>query len=89
MGSVANAMKDFGFLDIKTGIWFDHQINSRGLHEVDFSDNLAFNTNPDTGAPTAFTDRELHQSLDTVSTLPAGRRKAAGRAHDQPRYCAM
>ena len=65
-GVIANVTKDFGFLDIKTGIWFDHQINSRGLFEVDFSDNLAYNTNSDTGAPTAFTDRELHQSLDTV-----------------------
>jgi iron complex outermembrane receptor protein len=65
-GVVANVMKDFGFLDIKTGIWFDHQINSRSLFEVDFSDNLAFNQNPDTGAASGVTDRELHQSLDTV-----------------------
>jgi iron complex outermembrane receptor protein len=63
-GVIANVTKDFGFLDIKTGIWFDHQINSRSLFEVDFSDNLAYNNN---GYGTVgATDRELHQSLDTV-----------------------
>ena len=64
VGVIANVMKDFGFFDIKTGIWFDHQTNSRSLFEVDFSDNLAYNFN---GVGTVgATDRELHQQLDTV-----------------------
>jgi iron complex outermembrane receptor protein len=64
VGVIANVTKDFGFFDIKTGIWFDHQTNSRGLFEVDFSDNLAYNYN---GFGTVgATDRELHQTLDTI-----------------------
>ncbi len=64
VGVTANVMKDFGFFDIKTGIWFDHQTNSRGLFEIDFSQNEAYNYN---GFGTVgATDRELHQWLDTV-----------------------
>jgi iron complex outermembrane receptor protein len=73
VGTIARLVKDFSFGDIKTGIWYDHQANFRSLTEVDMSQGLASNTDPDTGV--AYTlnsgtgygiDRLLTQALDTV-----------------------
>ncbi len=61
IGDMTRLQKDLWFGDIQTGIWYDHQINTRSLFEVDMSQGLAPNTafgNP--------VDRELHQSLDTI-----------------------
>lgn len=73
VGTIARFAKAFASGDIKAGVWYDHQANFRQLTEVDMSQGLAFNTDPDTGA--AFTtnnlsgfgiDRLLRQSLDTA-----------------------
>ena len=73
IGTIARFTKDFFFGDIKAGVWYDHQANFRQLTEVDMSQGMALNTNPDTGA--AYTlntgsgfgiDRLLRQGLDTT-----------------------
>lgn len=61
IGQITRIEKKLFFGDVKAGVWYDHQINTRSLFEVDMSDGMALNTG--FGTPT---DRELHQSLDTL-----------------------
>jgi iron complex outermembrane receptor protein len=61
IGDMTRLQKEVGFGDIQAGVWYDHQINTRSLFEVDMTQSLALNTG--FGNPV---DRELHQSLDTV-----------------------
>lgn len=64
-GTITRIKKELpSFGDIQAGLWFDHQINSRALVEVDMSDGMAQNTDTNTGA-TNGVDRLIHQSLDT------------------------
>ena len=65
VGTIARLTKVVFFGDIKTGIWYDHQINARGLFEQDFTQGGVFNENPNTGVANA-TDRYLHQQLTTI-----------------------
>jgi iron complex outermembrane recepter protein len=73
VGTISRLTKDFSFGDVKAGIWYDHQANFRSLTEVDMSQGMAANSDPDTGA--AYTlnsgtgfgiDRLLRQALDTT-----------------------
>ena len=63
LGTIVRIKKDFDFGDIQTGIWFDHQINSRSLKDVDYTLGEApiTNFNPPLGI-----ERELHQHLETI-----------------------
>ena len=38
VGTIQRLQKDFAWGDVKTGFWFDHQVNSRFLAENDLSD---------------------------------------------------
>lgn len=60
-GDVLRLKKEFGFGDVQTGIWFDHQVNSRQQIEVDMSLGMA--PNP---PGLASVDRNMHDTLDTV-----------------------
>ena len=73
VGTIARLTKELPSGDVKAGIWYDHQTNFRSVYEVDMSQGMALNTNPNTGA--AFStnnlsgfgiDRLLRQSLDTA-----------------------
>jgi iron complex outermembrane receptor protein len=68
IGTIARLTKEFSFGDIKTGIWYDRQINTRSLFEVDMTQGGVLNYNPDTGLPdpSNATDRNLHQTLTTI-----------------------
>ena len=72
VGTIVRVTRDFGLGDVKAGFWYDHQVNTRSLYEVDMSQNMVLNydidtganTDPVTGLPNA-TDRALHQILQT------------------------
>ena len=72
-GTILRLVKTFSFGDVKAGVWYDDQFNHRALTEVDMSQGLAPNTDPDTGAAYALNsgtgygiDRLLTQDLQTV-----------------------
>jgi iron complex outermembrane receptor protein len=46
VGTIQRLQKDFAWGDIKTGVWFDHQVNTRFLAENDLSDNNLPNFDP-------------------------------------------
>jgi len=46
VGTIQRAEKDFDWGDIKLGAWLDHQVNTRYVQDVDFSDNDALNYDP-------------------------------------------
>lgn len=50
VGTITRVTKDLPFGDVKFGIWYDHQYNYRSLTEVDMSDGLAPNYDPNNGA---------------------------------------
>jgi iron complex outermembrane receptor protein len=50
VGTITRITKDFDFGDLKFGVWYDRQFNSRELTEVDMSDNNAPNFDPANGA---------------------------------------
>lgn len=52
--------------DVDFGFWYDHQNNARSLYEVDLTDGLARNVDPNTGANPDGIDRQLHQTLQTL-----------------------
>lgn len=45
-GNIAQLSKDLGFVELKTGFWYDHQWNSRQLFEVDFTQGGIINPGP-------------------------------------------
>jgi iron complex outermembrane receptor protein len=66
IGTITRLTKGFNFGDVQAGVWYDHQNNARGLHEVDMSlPGLPLNLDDaDTGA-TNGVDRQLTQNLQT------------------------
>ena len=68
-GTIQRIEKDFRLLgmksDIKAGAWYDHQINTRQVTEVDLSDGNAPNTDPLDANGGAVVDRLQHNTLDT------------------------
>ncbi|WP_428376647.1 TonB-dependent receptor [Lichenicoccus sp.] len=68
-GTIQRMEKDFRIFgmrsDIKTGAWYDHQINTRALSEVDISDGNAPNTDPHDANGGVVQDRLQHNTLDT------------------------
>jgi iron complex outermembrane recepter protein len=66
VGTITRLVKTFSFGDVRTGIWYDRQVNSRALYEIDISDpTKPINLDPDTGVPNGI-DRLLHQTLQTL-----------------------
>lgn len=69
IGDIFRVSHDLGPGEAQIGAWFDHQSNQRALYEVDFTDNLAYNS--DLSVPTgaspqaAYTDRLQHNQLFT------------------------
>ncbi len=64
VGDILRVTKTFGFGDLKFGAWYDHQVNSRSLYEVDFSLGAAPNTLVG-GQTVPQVDRNMHDTLDT------------------------
>jgi iron complex outermembrane recepter protein len=46
VGTIQRAEKDFDWGDIKLGAWFDHQVNTRFVQNVDLTDGNAINFDP-------------------------------------------
>lgn len=46
VGTIQRLQKDFAWGDIKTGLWFDHQVNTRFVQDVDLTDGNAINYDP-------------------------------------------
>lgn len=46
VGTIQRLEKDFDWGDIKVGAWFDHQVNTRFVQDVDLSDGNAINYDP-------------------------------------------
>ena len=46
VGTIQRLEKDFDWGDIKTGFWFDHQVNTRYVQDVDLTDGNAINYDP-------------------------------------------
>lgn len=65
IGTIVRLTKSFRFGDLLAGLWYDHQINTRSLFEVDMTAGQAPNLDPDTGA-TNGVDRDLHQVLQSI-----------------------
>lgn len=63
-GDTFNVHDDLGFGVASAGLWFDRQLNLRGLTEVDYT--LGGATNPQGNAATGGVDRALHQTLVTL-----------------------
>ena len=74
IGTIIRLTKEFFFGDVKAGVWYDHQFDIRSLFEVDMSQNLAPNTNCNTGAQYTDAagnqrcgiDRDLTQNLQSL-----------------------
>ncbi|HEX4184188.1 MAG TPA: TonB-dependent receptor, partial [Caulobacteraceae bacterium] len=70
VGTISRFSKDFDTDwfkgDVDFGVWYDHQINARSLFEVDMTQGLARNIDPNTGANPDGVDRQLHQTLQTI-----------------------
>ena len=68
-GTIQRLQRDFSLFgirgDVKTGFWFDNQINTRAVSEVDLSDGNAPNTDPHDANGGAVQDRLQHNTLDT------------------------
>lgn len=74
VGTIVRFSRSLPFGEIKTGLWYDHQVNTRRLVEVDMSAGMVPNYDdggnsalgdPGTGA-TNGVDRDLHQTLQTL-----------------------
>ena len=46
VGTIQRLQKDFDWGDIKTGLWFDHQVNTRFVQEVSLTNGNAINFDP-------------------------------------------
>ncbi|MDE1895979.1 MAG: TonB-dependent receptor [Rhodospirillales bacterium] len=46
VGTIQRLQKNFGWGDIKVGGWFDHQVNTRFVQNVDLTDGNAINYDP-------------------------------------------
>jgi iron complex outermembrane receptor protein len=66
IGTITRLTKEFSFGDIKTGVWYDHQFNQRGLREVDMSRGLALNLDDAATGGNNGVDRLLTQNLQTL-----------------------
>lgn len=64
-GTISRLTKDFDFGDIKAGVWYDYQVNTRSLYEIDMTRMGQINLDPDTGATNGI-DRLLYQHLTTL-----------------------
>ena len=54
-GDIARLAKDFGLVEVRTGFWYDHQLNHRALDDVDFTLGGAKDIGqPNCGAPSVF-----------------------------------
>jgi iron complex outermembrane receptor protein len=47
VGTIQRVQKDFDWGDVKLGVWFDHQVNTRFVQNVDLSDGNAINYDTD------------------------------------------
>src|SRR5579872_6006446 len=66
VGTITRLVKTLPFGDARAGIWYDRQVNSRALYEIDISNPLhPINLAGDTGVPNGI-DRLLHQTLQTL-----------------------
>lgn len=66
VGTITRLVKTFSFGDVRAGIWYDRQVNSRSLYEIDISDPThPINLDADTGVPNGI-DRLLRQTLQTL-----------------------
>jgi iron complex outermembrane recepter protein len=63
-GDTLKVHDDLGVGVVSAGLWFDRQLNLRGLTEVDYT--LGGATNPQGNAATGGVDRALHQTLVTL-----------------------
>jgi iron complex outermembrane receptor protein len=68
-GTIQRIENDFSMFgmnaDMKAGAWFDHQINTRQVAEVDLSDGNQFDTDPLDANGGAVSDRLQHNTLTT------------------------
>lgn len=46
VGTIQRLQKDFGWGDVKTGFWFDHQVNTRFVQNVSLTNTNAINYDP-------------------------------------------
>jgi iron complex outermembrane receptor protein len=63
-GDTLKLQNDLGVGVLSAGLWFDRQLNLRGLTEVDYT--LGGATNPEGNPGTNGVDRALHQTLVTL-----------------------
>lgn len=66
VGTIQRAQKDFDWGDVKVGAWFDHQVNTRFVQDVDLTDGNAINYDPDDsngGKVTALNDDDSIERL--------------------------
>ena len=70
VGDIIRLVKDFGFGDVKTGFWYDHQFNHRRLYEQDFTLGGVPNLLPN--APAGPIDRYQTNLLDTFQPYVEG-----------------
>jgi len=74
VGTIQRLQKNFGWGDIKTGLWYDHQVNSRFVQNVSLTNGNAVNYDPNDsngGTVTATNDygsieRLQHNQLYTL-----------------------
>jgi iron complex outermembrane receptor protein len=65
LGTIQRLEKDFDWGDLKTGFWFDHQVNTRAVSEVSLTNNNAPNYDPLDANGGALQDRLQHNQLYT------------------------
>jgi len=65
VGTIQRLQKDLSFGDIKAGVWFDHQVNTRAVDEVILNAGNAFDYAPTDSNGGAIVDRLQHNQLYT------------------------
>ncbi len=66
VGTIQRLEQDFAWGDVKTGVWFDHQVNTRYVQENDLSDGNAVNYDPNDANGGQITSSNGDGSIDRL-----------------------
>ncbi|AOU99239.1 hypothetical protein BI364_16010 [Acidihalobacter yilgarnensis] len=66
VGDLLRLVQPIAIGDLKYGIWFDHQWNTRSQYEIDWTLGGALNQNAGKAGPYGATDRLMYDTLDSA-----------------------
>lgn len=66
VGDILRFVQPIAIGDLKYGVWYDHQWNTRTQYEIDWTLGGALNINAGKGGPYQATDRLMYDTLDSA-----------------------